>query len=221
MLGIYGAGGLGTEILDLAYAINKSAPTWDNIVFIADIEGLKNVDGVRVYAFEDFCAVGNEAEVVVALGDPSLRHGLYEKVTRSGLRLATLIHPNAQIGHGTHIGQGCIIQYGAFVSCNVTLGDNVLLQPSCSVGHDSVIGTSCVLSSYVASRGSAGLEAGRTSAPTALCGTALRSDATPLSAWVPLCSATSPMKSSRWEPRTGDAKKYGTSGVHQSERVIA
>ncbi len=153
MLGIYGAGGLGTEILDLARAINKSTPIWDDIVFIADIEGLTNVDGVPVYALEDFCAVGKEAEVIVALGDPSLRHGLYEKVAGCGLKIATLIHPNAQIGHGTRIGSGCVIQYGVFVSCNVTLGDNVLLQPSCSVGHDVIIGTSSVLSSYVSVAG--------------------------------------------------------------------
>lgn len=151
MLGIYGAGGLGRETLDLIDAINKSAPTWGDILFIDDCGTHVNVEGIPVKSLDCFleAAKGQEAKVIVAVGEPSLRKKLYDRAAQGGLDFATLIHPNVQVGRGTRVGKGCIIQYGTFISCDVTLGDNILLQPNCSIGHDSIVGTGCVLSSYV------------------------------------------------------------------------
>jgi acyl-[acyl carrier protein]--UDP-N-acetylglucosamine O-acyltransferase len=42
---------------------------------------------------------------------------------------------------------------GSFVSCDVAVGENVLIQPHASLGHDCQIGNHAVLSSFVSLSG--------------------------------------------------------------------
>jgi len=149
ILGIYGAGSLGREILDMARYINAMSAKWENIVFIYDFKKETVINGAEVYTFDEFKAkfAVSIAELVVAVGEPKIRQVLREKTT--GYRLRPLIHPAAFVGYETQIGDGAIIQYGSFVSCNVKIGTNVLIQPNSSVGHDSIIGSDAVISSYV------------------------------------------------------------------------
>ena len=154
-LAIYGSGGLGREVLDLAKAINMDTEVWDRYVFIDDVKPEPVICDTAVFTFEEFKTAFNQANVkiVIAVGEPQIRHMLRERVAASGFTLQALIHPGAFIGTDTCVGEGSIVQYGCFVSCNVTIGSSVLLQPNASVGHDSVIGSDAVLSTYTAVSG--------------------------------------------------------------------
>jgi len=155
LLAIYGSGGLGREVLDLAKAVNKTAEVWDRYVFIDDAKPEPVVSGTVVLTFEEFEATFNpaSAKVVVAVGEPQIRHMLRDKIASSNFALQTLVHPGAFIGTDTCIGEGSIVQYGCFVSCNINIGANVLLQPNASVGHDCEIGSDAVLSTYTSVSG--------------------------------------------------------------------
>jgi sugar O-acyltransferase (sialic acid O-acetyltransferase NeuD family) len=157
VLGIYGAGGLGREFLDLARAVNAAAETWENVVFIDDDETKQGhaINGARAFTFDAFRArfPSDTAKAVVATGEPKRRQILREKLLAAGYGLQSLVHPAACIGAETEIGAGAVIQFGSFVSCNVKIGENVLIQPNLSVGHDSVLGEDSVLSSCVAVSG--------------------------------------------------------------------
>lgn len=155
ILGIYGSGGLGREVLDLTPAINTSGKEWEDIVFIDDFTEQSFINGTRVMSFDDFLKHFSfeQAKVVIATGEPEIRQVLRERVASNGYSLQSLVHPTAFIGSGTTIGSGAIIQFGSFVSCNVRIEDNALIQPNASVGHDSVIGFDTVISSYVAISG--------------------------------------------------------------------
>lgn len=144
-LGIYGAGGLGREVLVLAQMINQPQ-RWEAIFFIDDITAENVISGIPVVRFSevDFA----DSEIVIALGEPGLRQTLMEKVTANG-RLATLIHPQVLIPKQSDIGAGTIICSGAFISCDVNIGANVLIQPLACVGHDCVIREHSVISSNV------------------------------------------------------------------------
>lgn len=151
ILGIYGASGLGREILDLAHTINAQSKAWEKIVFIDDSKRESIINSAKVYTFDSFqqeCPP-SVAKIVIAVGEPAIRRMLRDKVTNQGYALQTLVHPAAFVGAETKIGDGTIIQYGSFVSCNTNIGMNVLVQPNSSVGHDCDVGNEVVLSSYV------------------------------------------------------------------------
>ncbi|EPO1789095.1 acetyltransferase [Cronobacter turicensis] len=148
-LGIYGAGGLGREVLMLARAINQCTSRWREIFFIDDVTDAQEVYGAAVVRFD---ARPAECEVAIAIGEPALRQRLAQKL--SGVApLATLIHPNVDVPSQSEIHPGAILCDGALISCGVTIGENVLIQPRACVGHDCAIGAYSVVSSLVALAG--------------------------------------------------------------------
>ncbi|MEQ9859862.1 NeuD/PglB/VioB family sugar acetyltransferase [Pectobacterium cacticida] len=146
-LAIYGAGGLGREVLVLAQTINADKKCWDDFVFIDDINPGRELKGFPVLDFDTIKQIG-DIEVVIAVGEPAVRMLLAEKVLAEQLVLATLIHPGIRLTACTTIGKGVVVCEGVFVSCDVTLADNVFLQPNSSVGHDARIGEHSILSTY-------------------------------------------------------------------------
>lgn len=144
-LGIYGAGGLGREMLVLAQRLNQHA-RWEEIFFIDDVTEESVIAGatVRRFAQVNF----THLEVVIAQGEPAARQTLAEKVQMK-TRLATLIHPAVYIPSGSHIGEGAVICDGVCISCDVRINDNALIQPHACIGHDSVVGAHSVVSSNV------------------------------------------------------------------------
>nr|WP_255463728.1 NeuD/PglB/VioB family sugar acetyltransferase [Pantoea formicae] len=150
-LAIYGAGGMGREVLILARQIHQDSPRWDDIVFIDDIAPGRVLKGVPVMSFEQ--AIAEPIEVAIAVGEPALRAKLANKVREQGISLATLIHPDIVVSDCTRIGAGCVLAKGVFLSCDVTLGENSCMQAFSSVGHDAYIGNDVVISTYVTTGG--------------------------------------------------------------------
>lgn len=156
VLGIYGAGGMGREVLELALLINQSERKWDRIIFIDDGAVEPVISGIKVFNFDDAMAeFGMYMETSVAVGEPLTREKLFAKLADYHIPSATLIYPDIHIPDTTQIGDGVVIQYGSFISCNVKLENGVYIQPCASIGHDCVIGegsmisTGCVLAGGV------------------------------------------------------------------------
>lgn len=151
-LGIYGSGGLGREILDLIKAINRAEQQF-NPIFINDFKDSNTapINGVTVLTFDEFKAQFSPeaAAIAIAVGEPKVRRIMREKVTAAGYKLQTLIHPGAFIGSETKLGDGVLVQYNTFVSCNLNIGDNTLIQPNSNIGHDTIIGGDSVISTFV------------------------------------------------------------------------
>ena len=149
ILGIFGAGGAGRGVLELARIINSKTQRWQEIYFILDIEiTSKEVNNVRVLSYEDFRSkYGDSSEIIVAIGEPLVREKIFNKLEQDNMNLASLIHPDVYIPDSTTIGRGVIIQYGCFISCNVTIKDYVYIQPHCNIGHDDLLQEGCIISS--------------------------------------------------------------------------
>lgn len=145
-LAIYGAGGLGREVFELAKQINAMQSRWQGFCFIDDLNADRQLKGHDVLPLAALSA--QDYEVVIAVGEPSLRKRLAEKVKAANFSLATLVHPNTYISSDAKIGAGAVICYGSFISCDTVIGDNVHLQPNTSLGHDCHIGHHCVICSY-------------------------------------------------------------------------
>lgn len=155
ILGIYGAGGLGRELLILARQINEIEHRWENLIFIDDTEGLTEKKGKQVISFEEakLKYTSENLELVIAVGEPRSRRLLREKIDDAGFSLTVLVHPSVTITKWTNLGVGTIICYNCFVSCDVKVGENVLIQPGATIGHDSQIGNDTVISTFVSLSG--------------------------------------------------------------------
>lgn len=152
VLGVYCAGGLGKEVVDLAKEINKERNFWQDILFVDDIYEGDEFYGHLVLSFEEFVKRSSEQsiEITIANGEPEVRRKLYERCKENNLSAATLVHPEAYISPSAIIGEGAIIRKYVSISSDVIIGENVYLQSYVGIGHDAVVGANSVLSSFIA-----------------------------------------------------------------------
>lgn len=149
ILGIYGAHGLAQEVHIIAKKINEFQHRWSDIVYIDDINDLTEVQGRKVYKLKQLLQFYDKdtLEIIIAVGEPSVRELLYHKVCEHGLEMISLIHPGVYIDETTSIGEGVVICEGVTITSNVVIGDNVYIQPHAVIGHDIHIGRHTVVGS--------------------------------------------------------------------------
>ncbi|MCM1560726.1 MAG: hypothetical protein NC123_14465 [Butyrivibrio sp.] len=149
LLAIYGAHGLAREVYIIARKINEISRKWREFCFIDDVNEIAEVNGIRVFKFEQLINEKgkNDVEVVIAVGEPGVRDSLYHKVKSAGLNLVTLIHPGVYIDETTVVGEGVVIAEGVTITANVEIGDNTYIQPHAVIGHDIRIGRHTVIGS--------------------------------------------------------------------------
>ena len=147
-LAIYGSSGLGQEVLLIAKKINEKDSRWDEMIFIDDYESKIEKTGCKVFNFDNFknnVAI-NECEVVIAVGEPSAREFLYNRVKDHCYKFTTLIHPNSCVNLiGSTVDIGCVVCFGAVITANTKIGKNVYIQSNSVLGHDVTVGDHCVL----------------------------------------------------------------------------
>jgi len=155
ILGIYGSGGLGREVVELAKQINAVSSRWENIIFIDDYVTEPSKNGIKILTFSEIINSYSkeEIEISIAVGEPEIRKTLYEKVTNEGYNLATLIPPQIYIPESAEILPGSTINIYSSISCNVKIGANVYIQPHTLIGHDCTIEDHSVISPSVAVAG--------------------------------------------------------------------
>lgn len=151
ILGIYGAGGLGREVYELALRVNSEEKRWSEIIFIDDSEFVDSLRPIDILSFSTVLQEVNldNLEVCVAIGEPSIRESIFRKITDHKIKIATLIHPETTIAESTKIGEGTIICKFVSITCDIIIGKNVYIHPMACIGHDSLIGDHSVISSFV------------------------------------------------------------------------
>jgi sugar O-acyltransferase (sialic acid O-acetyltransferase NeuD family) len=152
-LGIYGSGGLGREIYEIAIRRNLVSSSWDDIIFIDDINPEGEYFGTKRVNFETFKSFQDNYEFVIAVGEPSIREKLFNKLIENDCTLTILIDPTAVISSTAHINKGTIVCEFSTIHTGVVLGQNTLIQPFCDLGHDIKVGNHSVLSPHCAPGG--------------------------------------------------------------------
>ncbi len=150
-LGIYGGGGLGREVYELANVINDANNRWTEIIFIDDAEVVDNPRNALILKFEDLKNrfTLNNVEICIAIGEPAIRKILFGKLIANNLAIATLVHPEVYIPKSTKVGRGTIINKFVSITCDIVIGHNVYIHPIACIGHDSIIGSHTIISSFV------------------------------------------------------------------------
>lgn len=149
---IYGSGGFGREVYDLACRINNKENRWTDISFIDDVREEKLLNGIKVYKFEEIFSL-KDIECIIALGEPVYREKLYNRLVEHNIKIATLIDPTAIVSKSAIIKEGCIISALSLTASNVQIKENAIIQSFVNVGHDIIIGKHSVLSANVSPGG--------------------------------------------------------------------
>lgn len=159
ILGIYGSGGLGREIYELAQRCDASfrnhagKERWKEVIFIDDYNEEGPFFGTRRMKFEALLENKNDYECIIAIGEPSSREKLFRKLTDENIRIATIIDPSSIVSPTAKIGKGVIVCEFTTIHTHVEIADNVLIQPFCDIGHDIKIGNHSVISPFCAPGG--------------------------------------------------------------------
>jgi sugar O-acyltransferase (sialic acid O-acetyltransferase NeuD family) len=79
------------------------------------------------------------ARLVLGVGLPQLKTQLAERLQRTGLAWATVVHPRATIGPNVEIGAGSYVAAGAIVTVNVRIGAFATVNMHAQIAHDGIV----------------------------------------------------------------------------------
>jgi sugar O-acyltransferase (sialic acid O-acetyltransferase NeuD family) len=152
---VYGSGGMAREVVELVTDINDVSPTWRILGYIDDIKGDSSelVNGYPLLGtWEILKDVPGRPHVIIAVGSPSDKEIIFNRIRDFDIRFPTLIHPSARVARNAQIGEGSIIGIDCIVSTGVTIGNHVFLNMRTIVGHDAVIMdfSSCLVGCIIA-----------------------------------------------------------------------
>jgi sugar O-acyltransferase (sialic acid O-acetyltransferase NeuD family) len=81
----------------------------------------------------------NKYKLLIAVGDSKLRMDMYAKLPKS-TEFFSFIHPTANImSKSVQIGSGCFIGAYSILTCNISVGNHVLLNRCNQISHDNIL----------------------------------------------------------------------------------
>ena len=129
---ILGAGKYGREIEDVAVQTGR----YDEIVFLDDFASGPNVLG----KCGDFAGAMNEStEFFVAFGDNEMRARWLRALIDAKAHVVNIVHPTAYINSYCVIEDGCMINSGAIVDHDTTIGAYAHICVGAIVKADNII----------------------------------------------------------------------------------
>ena len=141
---LYGASELGRDVASMGPALLDAWHGPSHLHgFIDDraalhgttILGLPVLGGQEWLASDDAQAI----RVVVTIGDNATRRGVVDRLTRLGVRFATLVHPNAVVTPWVTLGEGTVVLANCTFTADIRIGRHVVFNPGCTVAHDVVV----------------------------------------------------------------------------------
>lgn len=79
----------------------------------------------------------------VAIGNPSLRAELMQRLEESGYEVAKLVHPMAFVSPTAKIGKGAVIEPMAVVQANSVIGEGSIVSSGAVIRHNGTVGSFC------------------------------------------------------------------------------
>ena len=136
---IIGASGFGREVAWLLEELSE----WNIKGFIDDNETIQGekINGITVIGTVDFLlGRKEETNVVIAIGSPSVRSMIYEKLKfNNNILFPNIIAKNVRIDKTIKMGIGTIICSHSILTVNIELGNFNHVNLDCTVGHDVIM----------------------------------------------------------------------------------
>jgi sugar O-acyltransferase (sialic acid O-acetyltransferase NeuD family) len=87
-----------------------------------------------------WCAANGVAAGLVSIGHNAIRGEVAAWLRAEGLRLVSVIHPQATVAESVRLEPGSVVMAGAVINVDTVLGANCIVNTGASVDHDCVIG---------------------------------------------------------------------------------
>ena len=143
--------GLASEIFDTIQSQNR----YEVIAFFDRDKRLhgSEIRGIPVIGSPDEIGNGHgsyeDVRVHIAIGDNISRLEMYRKLKKKGVRVATIVHPSANIHSQSVIDEGCYIGPNAVIGCGVQLGSVSIVESGAIIQAESRIDQSIFVSAGV------------------------------------------------------------------------
>lgn len=98
---------------------------------------------------------------LIAVGQikyPQPRSNIFLKMLKNGAKFPSIVSPYAYISKYAEIGIGTIVMHGAILQANVKVGDNCIINDRAVLEHDVIVGDCCHISTSTTLNG--GVEIG-------------------------------------------------------------
>lgn len=146
-IAIFGAGGFGREVKLIIDAINLDTPNTYNFIGFFDDgveKGLLSNGYPILGGIKELNDYNESLALVVSIGSPDIKSKVLSNIANENIFFPSLIHPRASVSNDdVTIGKGTIICEGSIITCNIGIGDFVILNLMCTVGHDTIIKDNC------------------------------------------------------------------------------
>ena len=148
---IVGAGDFGRELFCWMTTDARHGVEWEVAGFLDDnpdaLAACPQYSPGVVGAISDYTPSNNES-LIMAIAAPAARLRIAEELTSRGAEFETWIHPTVIESRFHSVGRGSVICPNSIISCDVTIGEFVILNLGVAVGHDAVIGDGCTINSH-------------------------------------------------------------------------
>lgn len=140
---ILGTGGFAKEVHD--ELMNNLAFTSDKGAFLGFLDENQSAhnttfQGYKVLGGIDWLNDFPDIDVVIAIGNPSTKRKVVEKLNSIGhSNFRNVISSKSIIGKDVRIGKGVIICAGSILTTNIDIEDFVTINLSCTIGHDTIL----------------------------------------------------------------------------------
>jgi sugar O-acyltransferase (sialic acid O-acetyltransferase NeuD family) len=129
---VIGASGHGRVIADLADLMGYSVCFWDDNISI-------KVPGYLVFKREKFAP--ENSLIIIGIGSNIIRKNISSKYVNESY--ATLIHPSSNISKNCEIGIGSVVISGVIINNGAFIGNHCIINTGAVIDHD------CVLNDFV------------------------------------------------------------------------
>lgn len=142
---IVGCGGFGRETFAILRALDLPGAAISIEGFIDDSPSDANV--ARAHALgthvigtvEDLIARTKPYSCVLAVGSPTVRRTIFQRLAASPVHYPSIVHPSATVSPDVQLAAGLVVAPGARIATNVNLGEHVHVDQNVTVGHDAVV----------------------------------------------------------------------------------
>ncbi|HZJ95128.1 MAG TPA: acetyltransferase [Thiopseudomonas sp.] len=143
LYGIYGASGLGKQVMPLAREqLGLTSQTTDyELVFIDDNPPQSEVNGNKVLTWEQFLRESaSEKKVAISIANSKIREKISEKISREGVLPWSIQDSNVCVMDDVVVGVGSILSSFVLLASNIRVGNYFQANHYSHVAHDCVIG---------------------------------------------------------------------------------
>lgn len=142
-LAIVGSGEMAIELYSLVISCDIKNKYKD--IFYVDLE--EDMSHNIMAESDYFKTDRNESEILISMGEPSMRKKMSQIYTKEGFKMATFIHPFSFLSTNTVIGAGSIVLPFVYIAQNTIIGSNVVFHSGCKIENDCIIENNCFVSS--------------------------------------------------------------------------